>query len=128
MDITLQLSESNGLNAQHVQRYGDGGFFISGKQYNGSVCIIGEETVAWNIDKAEDITLESLQTFIEQNEKIEILLVGCGKLTAFIHPDIKSELKHHNIVIDAMDSGAACRTYNILMSEGRRVAAALIAV
>lgn len=59
---------------------------------------------------------------------VEILLVGCGKRLVPLAPALKAALRERGIGADPMDTGAACRTYNVLMAEGRRVAAALLAV
>jgi len=57
---------------------------------------------------------------------IEVLLLGTGSTHQFVTPVIKKSLKSHGLASDSMDTGAACRTYNILLSEGRRVAALLL--
>jgi len=59
---------------------------------------------------------------------IELLLVGCGSKTVFIPENLRAELKSSDIVVETMDTGAACRTFNVLISEDRRVAAALVPV
>ena len=59
---------------------------------------------------------------------VEVVLLGCGPAMAWVDPALKQALRRHGPVLEAMDSGAACRTYNILLSEERRVAAALIAI
>lgn len=121
------MSENNGLNTQHISRYGNGGFTISQTEYRGSVAIIGNQSTAWHVKSAIEISLETLSPFLGQSDLIDILLIGCGDMASFISPEIKTTFKQQGINIDAMDTGAACRTYNILMSESRRVAAALIA-
>jgi uncharacterized protein len=59
-------------------------------------------------------------------EAIEILLLGCGRRMLQVPPSLRAELRQIGVVIDAMDTGAACRTYAVLLTEGRRVAAALL--
>ncbi|MGH6796969.1 MAG: MTH938/NDUFAF3 family protein, partial [Roseiarcus sp.] len=59
---------------------------------------------------------------------VEILLLGCGPRMAPVPPALRQGLRVAGIVVDAMDTGAACRTYNVLLSEDRRVAAALLAL
>ncbi|MCR9212500.1 MAG: Mth938-like domain-containing protein [Proteobacteria bacterium] len=113
---------------QLINSYGDGGFRVSGTKYEGSVVILPEETVQWQVDHMNDLTADSLRVVTETDKSIEILLIGCGTSMAFIEEDLRAELKQSGIVIDAMDTGAAVRTYNVLLLEGRHVAAALIAV
>jgi uncharacterized protein len=74
------------------------------------------------------VSLDSLQPVIAASRQIEILLVGSGARFALLAPDVRRSLQERGLSVDAMDTGAACRTYNILRAEGRRVAAALIAV
>ncbi len=113
---------------QLINSYGDGGFRVSGTKFEGSVVILPEETVQWQVDHMDDLTVDSLRAVTDNEQSIEILLIGCGASMAFIEDDLRAELKQRGIVIDAMDTGAAVRTYNVLLLEGRHVAAALIAV
>ncbi len=112
---------------QLVNSYGDGGFRISGVRYEGSVLLFTNETKPWSVTSIKDLTLASLAEVLTAEPPVEILLVGCGANMAFIEEDIRGPLREKGIAIDSMDSGAAVRTYNILLLEGRRVAAALIA-
>ena len=71
------------------------------------------------------ITRESLAPVVTRGG-IEILLIGCGRRMVPLPKVLREELRAAGIVADAMDTGAACRTYNILLAEDRRVAAALL--
>ena len=113
---------------QLINGYGEGGFRVSGIRYEGSVLILPEKTLAWPLASIAELSLESLADLTEADSSIEILLIGCGDGMAFIEDDIRLPLREQGIVIDAMNTGAAVRTYNVLLLEGRRVAAALIAV
>ncbi|USG59870.1 Mth938-like domain-containing protein [Sneathiella marina] len=113
---------------QLINGYGDGGFRVSGIKYEGSVLVLPEKTLLWDITSIADITVDSLNTFDAEDVKVEILLIGCGTNMAFIDTDIRNACREKGIVIDAMDTGAAVRTYNVLLLEGRQVAAALVAV
>ena len=113
---------------QLVNSYGDGGFRISGVRHDGNVLIFPDHTVAWNIETIDQLDLSHLQQVVDADPKVEILLIGCGKTMAFIDETVRQTLRSEGITIDSMDSGAAVRTYNVLLLEGRRVAAALIAV
>ncbi|OUR78293.1 hypothetical protein A9Q83_07920 [Alphaproteobacteria bacterium 46_93_T64] len=112
---------------QLVNSYGDGGFRISGVRYEGNVIVLPDQTSAWNIASIEDLSIEALAPIINATPAVEILLIGCGAVMAFIEDDIRNALRAKGITIDSMDSGAAVRTYNVLLLEKRRVAAALIA-
>lgn len=113
---------------QLINGYGDGGFRVSGVRYEGSVLILPEKTENWSLADIDEISLDSLASLVENSDEIEILLIGCGEGMAYIEDDIRNALREKGIVIDAMGTGAAVRTYNVLLLERRRVAAALIAI
>jgi uncharacterized protein len=123
MDITPVIAESRQL----IEAYGNGGFRIAGADYTGSVLIFPGETLAWPLTDVTALTLEHLAPAFERAAEIELLLIGTGKTHGFISPRLKEEVRRRGIVIDSMDTGAACRTFNVLLAEERRVAAALIA-
>lgn len=112
-----------------MQGYGDGGFRVSGgKRIEGSQILFPEAAVPWSVSSATDITLESLSAAIDKADEIDILIVGCGAEFQPIPDELRQGLKKHGIVLEWMDTGAACRTFNVLLVEERPVAAALIAV
>ncbi|MBO0334652.1 Mth938-like domain-containing protein [Sneathiella sp. CAU 1612] len=113
---------------QLINGYGDGGFRVSGVRYEGSVLILPEKTESWSLTDIEALSLDSLDSLAQNSDEIDILLIGCGEGMAFIEDDIRASLRAKGVVIDAMSTGAAVRTYNVLLLERRRVAAALIAV
>lgn len=125
MDITPIGSD----RAQHISRYGDGGFVICGHDYHGSVIVTFERTVSWSlIDLSAGIAEAALADVKENLAGCEILLIGSGKRMLLLPPTVRQSLKSCVASVDVMDTGAACRTYNILMSEGRKVVAALMAI
>ncbi|MGE5546369.1 MAG: Mth938-like domain-containing protein [Solirubrobacterales bacterium] len=124
MDITPVVS----ADRQLIQGYGDNGFTVTGTRYDGSVVILPDRTHPWRLGAIAELTVESLTPVLEAEVRPEILLIGCGRSMAPIPRDIRFALKSAGIVVEPMDTGAACRTYNVLITEDRRVAAALIAV
>lgn len=82
----------------------------------------------WDVSEAKAITLDSLQLILDQKADIDLLLVGMGDNMAFLNKQVRASLEAANIAVDVMATGPAARTYNILLMEGRKVAAALIAV
>ncbi len=76
----------------------------------------------------EDVTLESLAPVLALTGTIDVCLIGCGPRLLPLPPVLKTALKSAGVPSDPMDTGAACRTYNVLAGEGRAIAAALIAV
>lgn len=124
MEITPLIPEGR----QVIESYGDGRFRVSGAPLEGSLLILPTATFPWAAVDMAGITFDSLSPLIAADPPIEILLVGTGKRLMPLHPALKAQLRERGIGADPMDTGAACRTYNVLMAEGRRVAAALIAV
>ncbi len=86
-----------------------------------------ERTVSWPVSAAPDITLESL-TEVTGQRGMEILVVGCGTSFEPPPPGLREGLSEKGVVLEWMDTGAACRTFNVLLAEDRACAAALIAV
>src|SRR5690606_9946487 len=113
---------------QLINSYGDGGFRVSGIRYEGSILIEPEKTRPWSLDDIAALDLDSLSTLLDNAAGIDILLIGCGAGMVFIEEDIRAAFRAKGVVIDVMNTGAAVRTYNVLLLERRQVAAALIAV
>lgn len=115
---------------QVVESYGQGRFRVSGAVYVGSVLVFPDRTLAWPVAAAAGITIEALAevTTAGRAGAVELLLLGCGTRMVLVPSALRAALKEAGIAIEPMDTGAACRTYNLLMADGRRVAAALIAV
>ncbi len=111
-------------NRQVIERYGESGFRISGVAWASSVLVRPAQTFAWDVSRLEDITEDSLAPLFDGS--VEVLLIGCGARIAMVPPKLRAAVRARGPVIDAMDTGAACRTYNVLLAEDRRVAAALI--
>ena len=109
---------------QVVDSYGRNGFHVSGVAYEGAILVTAEATVAWSVSSLAEITLDSFSALFDRG--IEILLLGCGARMAPVPPALRAALKAEGMVVDAMDTGAACRTYNVLLAEERHVAAALL--
>ena len=124
MDITPAVPAGR----QVVESYGGGRFRVSGMSFEGSVLVLPERTVPWDVDRLEDVTPERLRPILDLGSEIEILLLGCGSAWAPVAPELRDAVRAHGVVLEPMDTGAASRTYNVLLAEGRRVAAALIAV
>ena len=113
---------------QLIQSYGARNFRIAGEIYHGSVIILPETTITWDIVAYDDITAASFAALAAAANDVEILLIGCGAQMGMPRADIRDYLKEIGIVPEWMDTGAACRTFNVLVAEERRVAAAIIAV
>jgi len=122
----MELTPIVPLDRQVVERYGPTGFRVSGVVHKGSVIVFPDRVLAWQAAEPAAVTFEALMPIVEAGE-VEILLVGLGRNFGLLPPALRVRLRAAGIAVEAMDTGAACRTYNVLLSEGRRVAAALIA-
>jgi uncharacterized protein len=110
---------------QFIQAHREGGFIIAGVRHEGSVLVLPERTLPWPVRELAGLTLESLAAITAA--EVEILILGCGARFARPPYELRQALRGHGIVTEAMDTRAACRTFNVLLAEDRRVAAALIA-
>ena len=124
MDVTPLVREGR----QIIESYGDGGFKVSGVAFTGPIIVFPERSIAWPNAAPDGLSVEMLARVFEDEDSPEILLVGCGATAVFLSPRLRAAIRERGPVVDAMDTGAACRTYNILMTEERRVAAALLPV
>lgn len=124
MDITPELHEKAPL----IQKYGGGGFVVATERLEGSIALDVHQRSSLPIQDVSELTLEMVAGFLDAKEKPELILFGCGAQTAMLPASVRQALDAVNIGYDCMDTGAACRTFNILLSEDRRVGAVLIAV
>jgi uncharacterized protein len=97
---------------------------VTGVIHHGSVLVFPDRTLAWEVASAAAVTFESLAPVLEHGG-VRILLLGLGRSTSGIGA-LRAALRAAGVALEPMDTGAACRTYNVLLSEGREVAAALI--
>jgi uncharacterized protein len=111
-----------------IEGYGEGRFRVSGTVHRGSVLVFPDRTVAWGVSDMAELTRESLEPIGRAEPPVEVLLLGCGATAVPVASALREALRADGVVIEAMATGAACRTFNLLMAEERRAAAALIAV
>ena len=123
-DITPDADDGRKL----VQGYGDGGFRVSSERYEHSIIVLPTTVHSWPVTTMDMVTAASLELVSDAHDAVDILLIGSGGGVPRIDHAIRDALRPMGIVIDVMDTGAACRTFNVLVTDGRRVAAALIAV
>ena len=124
MDITPEIP----ADRKYIDHYGDGGFRIGGERYEGSVIVAPEQVWPWTVSKLVQLTAKSITAVLAAEPPIELLLIGSGTRVDRVPGDVRDILRARAIIVDSMETGAACRTYNVLMAEERRVAAALIAI
>ena len=121
--MKLHLTQAAGN--QLVTGYGNGWVEINTVRFEHSLIVLPNLLITdWQVSDFESLTEESFRGLLEL--KPEVVLLGTGEKHRFLHPRISRELTAANISLESMDTAAACRTYNILMAEGRHVAAALL--
>ncbi len=110
-----------------IDAYGSGGFRFADMSHRGSVLCLPGGMYAWDVTEATGVTLESLMRVIEVSD-IDVLLIGMGSDIVALDPEIRTAFREKGVIVEAVSTGSAVRTYNVLMNEQRAVAAALIAV
>lgn len=111
-----------------IDSYGKGGFRFAGMSHRGSLLLLPSGIWAWPVAAAEEITADSLAPVIAEADAIGILLIGTGRARWSLPIELMQLFAAHKISAETSQTGQAANTYNILLDEGRKVAAALIAV
>jgi uncharacterized protein len=120
--VKLHAAGPSSLNT--ITGYGDGYVAVNGERQESSVIVLPDRLVAW--DAKEFSSLEEKDFLVLQNLGVDIVLLGTGPRQRFPHPRLTAALAQAGIGLEVMDMQAACRTYNILIAEERKVAAALL--
>jgi uncharacterized protein len=118
MDVTPLVREGT----QIIQSYKGGAFRVSNVQHAGAIIVTPEQTRAWDVEPA-DLSVDDFSVI-----EADVILLGTGARLVHLAPELRKALRAAGKNIEVMDTGAACRTYNVLMAEGRSVAAALIPI
>jgi uncharacterized protein len=121
--MKLQADRIEGQNA--IARHGPGGVIVNGTQFTHSVLVPWAGTpAAWPVDRFEALAAEHFEALAAM--KPELVIFGSGSRIRFVKPALLRPLIDRRIGIETMDTAAACRTYNVLLAEGRSVVAALL--
>ena len=111
-----------------IDAWGGGGFRVSGDWRPGSLLIIDDQPRDWAASALAELTPESFAEVFAAEGTVEFVLLGTGLVNALPPRAVRDALKAAGVGLEFMSTEAAARTYNVLASEGRRLAAALIAV
>ncbi len=111
-----------------IEAYGKGGFVFAGMSHRGSLLCLPDSIWAWPVTSPGQIDRYSLERVFALAHNIDTLIVGTGTDVWLPPSDLRAALRTARIVLDSMQTGPAIRTYNIMIGERRRVAAALIAI
>ena len=121
-------------DAPSIDAYGDGGFRLSSEQaegvrHEGSLLIVADQARPWPVASLAELTVEALKPVLDAGRAdVEFLLLGVGARNAQPPRAVREALAAAGLGLEFMDTPSAARIYNVLTSEGRRLAAALIAV
>ena len=111
-----------------IDAYGNGGFRFAGMSHRGSILCLPSGIYAWPVSTVEEIDAGALAPVFAEKGALSLLILGTGRRQVFPSPQLRRSFVDVNIALEAMDTGAAARTYNVLLAEGRPLGAALIAV
>ena len=111
-----------------IDAWGGGGFRVSGDWRPGSLLILDDQPRTWSATSLADLTPDAFVEVFAAGGAVEFVLLGVGRVNALPPRPVRDALKAAGVGLEFMSTEAAARTYNLLASEGRRLAAALIAV
>ncbi len=124
----IEIREAHFPGRAPIDAYGNGGFRFAEMSHRGSILCLPSGIHGWEPKNPPLLSRADLGAILEEASDIEILLVGTGMDLRRIPEDVRALMRQHHISSDPMSTGAAVRTYNVLLAEDRAVAAALIAV
>ena len=110
-----------------IDAYGNGGFRFAEMSHRGSILCLPDGVFGWDAPAPDQLAPYHLRQALETLSAPAFLLLGTGSQQIFPAPDLAAAFADAGLGLEAMSTGAACRTYNVLLGEGRPVAAALIA-
>ncbi|HEY5216616.1 MAG TPA: MTH938/NDUFAF3 family protein [Pseudolabrys sp.] len=111
-----------------IDAYGNGGFRFDGLSHRGSLLCLPDGIWAWPVKDVSELTTAALEQVFARAEALDVFLIGAGRDPWPIPERVRARFRDLAISVDAMSTGAAVSTYNILLAENRRVGAALLAV
>ena len=111
-----------------IDAYGNGGFRFAGMSHKGSLLLLPSGVYAWDVTTPDGLAAISFGKVFAERSEIELLLLGMGAEMRLVEPPLRAAFSDAGIGLEPMSTGSAARTYNVLLAEGRKVAAALIAV
>ena len=136
--ISLQEFPDDG-KLQIIHGYGDGQFRIAGQTYDGAQFVLPRLTLGWQVNSLEEITAEAIADRLatgknsgiiegQDGQMTELVILGVGARSDSHLPELTRALKEKNIRLEVMTTAAACRTWNVLLTEGRSAAVGLLPV
>lgn len=112
-----------------IRGYSDGAFRIDDEVHEGPILIVPGAVLPWPSGSAAELAPEAFAPFADYADALDFILLGTGSTLVFVPPSTRDAVKRNTgLAIEFMDTGAACRTYNMLVTEGRRVGSALVPI
>lgn len=117
----MKLTEMHFSEAQPVESYGSGFFKIGGQRIEGGMLVFNENVQSWT-------GYDAIEALLELEGRVDVIFVGTGAEIAHLPADMRHKIEQAGMGVEVMNSPSACRTYNVLAAEGRRVALAALPV
>jgi uncharacterized protein len=111
-----------------IDAYGNGGFRFAEMSHRGSILCLPSGIYAWQPGSPDEIEAAALAPVLAEGDALDLLLLGTGRRSQLPGAEVRRAFDAAGVALEVMDTGAACRTYNVLLGEGRPVGAALLAV
>jgi uncharacterized protein len=111
-----------------IDAHGGGGFRFAGMSHRGSLLCLPDGIWAWPVLTAAALTDEMLSLVFARVDELDFFIIGTGAEPWVVPQALRMRFRDAHVSVDAMATGAAVRTYNVMLMEGRRVGAGLIAV
>ncbi len=124
----LEMTDAYYPRHDPIDYYGDGGFRFGSMSHQGAILFLPSGIHRWDVETPTSLKEQDFAKILREAGEIEILLIGTGNSIIPLAPSLAAEIRSHGLKLDMMDTGAAVRTLNILLSEDRAVAAALFPV
>jgi uncharacterized protein len=111
-----------------IDAYGNGGFRFAGMSHRGSLLFLPRGIWAWPVTTTADVSEATLAPVLAAADMIELFILGTGRESWPMPPELRARFRDARVVVEVMTTGAAVRTYNMLLAERRRIATGMIAV
>ena len=124
----MEIRDAHFPGRAPLDAYGNGGFRFAGMSHLGSILCVPSGIYGWTPTVFDELNPEAFARVLEEQAELEVLLVGTGPNLRPLPMELKQVFRDAGIIVDSMSTGAAVRTFNVMLSEERAVAAALLAV
>lgn len=124
----IEIRDAHFPGRAPIDAYGNGGFRFADMSHRGSLLCLPSGIHGWKLEDGDPLTVAAFERVLAEADAIEVLLVGTGSGIRPLPRELKEALRARSVASDAMSTGAAVRTFNVMLAEARAVAAALIAV